>query len=219
MQNNKTKKTGIAFLAVVILSLNSCIGISMDIQMNRDGSGRLTMEYRLSRMLDNIGRLDGNESMPPIPAGRQDWERTTERINGTKLVSHSVTETAQDTTINAAVDFSNPQALTALLASSGSRVSIDQSGGVSLTILNGANRKYDDNLMALMNSVFSGYNFSISFSAPGNSTMTITDGEGNTIPAPSQAAATTQGRKVSLSMGIMDLIGLSNGLGVRFGWQ
>jgi len=63
-------------LPFLLLLFNSCIGLSLDIQMRRNGSGRLLMEYRVSRMAEAIGRLDGNENWPIIPNGRADFERT-----------------------------------------------------------------------------------------------------------------------------------------------
>jgi hypothetical protein len=48
--------------------------------------------------------------------------------------------------------------------------------------------------------------------------MTITDGKGNTIPAPASATTTISGRRVSLSMGIFNILDLPQGLGVRFNW-
>ena len=221
----KNKKIAFALLAV-ILAFNSCIGLSMDIQMNRDGSGKITLEYRISRLLSAIGALDGNEAMPVIPVGRQDWEKTVRRIPGTRLVSHSTRETARDTIISASVDFPNPEALTALLSSSGANASISrsaQSSTLNLILI----RKPDENqpdvnqpdagidsaLLELTRSAFNAYDFSISFSAAGNSTMTITDGEGNAIDTVPSGEHLLQGRTVSFSMGIMDIMDMTDGLG------
>jgi hypothetical protein len=221
VKKNKAKNIILPFLAVVILSLNSCIGLSMDIQMNRDGSGRLTLEYRLSNALDSLGRLEGNEFMPTIPVSRQDWERTAERIPGITLISHSRRETSQDTVISTVLNFSNPDGLISLLTSTGVEPSINlnsQGGNFDLIIFNEPDVNLNENLIQLTRPIFNDYNFSISFSAPGNSAMTITDGKGNTISAPASAATTMSGRRVSLSMGIFDILDLQQGLGVKFNW-
>jgi hypothetical protein len=76
---------------------------------------------------------------------------------------------------------------------------------------------YDEDLLGLMRIFADGYNFSISFSGPGNSTMSVTDGAGNVVPAQS-AQTTLSGRKVSYSIGIMDLLDLKGGLGLTFSW-
>jgi hypothetical protein len=48
--------------------------------------------------------------------------------------------------------------------------------------------------------------------------MTITDSKGNAISVPASATTTIQGRRVSLSMGIFDILNLPQGLGLRFNW-
>jgi len=221
VKKNTAKNIILAFLAVVILLFNSCIGLSMDIQMNRNGSGRINLEYRLSNTLDSLGRLDGNESMPVIPVGRQDWERTVERIPGLSLVSFSRRQTEQDTIIRTVLDFSNTDALISLLTSTTDKPFIthnSQGSSFNLIIFNEPDTKLNENLIQLTRTIFNDYHFSISFSAPGNSGLTITDGKGNTIPAPASATTTMSGRRVSLSMGIFDILNLPQGLGVRFNW-
>jgi len=220
MKNNINK---LLLILSVILLFNSCIGMAIDIQMNNDGSGKLFLEYRISRILDGIGRLDGNESMPIIPAGRQDIERTIQRIPGMKLLSYSNRQTEKDIIIGTNIEFNSPQALLAFLDPSGNRASITnngQSGIFELIIYNegSALNKFDENLMELMPSFFAGYDFTINFSAPGSSAMIITDADGNSISAPLSSVTTVQGRRVSLSMGVLDVITLSNGLGIKINW-
>jgi hypothetical protein len=209
------------------ITLGSCIGLSIDIQMNRDGSGRLTMEYRISRMLDTLGVLDGNEHTPAIPVSRQDWDRTMERISGARITSFSSSQRGQDTMTTVTITFDNPQSLLAILDPEGERSLLalgDRSGQFDI-ILNdpGSSRYmdfsgYDENLLELTRNMFTDYNFSISFSAAENSTLTVTDGDGNIISLPSSAQVVRTGRRVSLAIGVMDLINLTDGLGVSIGW-
>jgi len=213
-------------IVAVIFSFTSCIGLSIDIQLNRDGSGRITMEYRISRTLENLGALDGNVSMPAIPVSRADWEKTIERISGAKLVSFSSVQRGQDTVITAALDFSSMETLLMILDPEGSKTNIGLNQ-FSL-ILNGNaeagssqyfdTSEYDENLINLARLLFSDYDFSISFSASGNSTLTITDGTGKEINPPSAAQVLPRGRRVSMSIGIIDLIEIKEGLGVVFRW-
>jgi len=214
-------KKEIILLTLCAFFLNACIGISADIQLNRDGSGKLIMEYRISNTLSNMGSLDGNASQPAIPLSKQDLERTIERIPGLRLSSYSKRETLQDNIINITLDFSNSQALLAYLDPESAKASIShngQSGNLNLIIYNEPNSGFDENLIALMRSLYTDYNFSISFSAGGNSTMTITDGNGNAMPSPSSASVVNSGRKVSFSIGILDLLESKNGLGFKFNW-
>jgi len=222
--NNKHSAKRLTFLLLILLlTLNSCIGISLGIQMNKDGSGKLTMEYRISKMLNNLGSLDGNESMPTIPLGKEDWERTINRIPGAKLASYSDTENKQDSIIKVVVDYKDDHSLLLLLDSYGEKTSINrqgQSGKLDIILLNDSinDSTYDKDLMDLMRVFMDGYNFSISLSAPVNSTLVVTDGSGNVVPAQSSAKTVLSGKLVSYSIGILDLLDINGGLGLRFSW-
>jgi hypothetical protein len=220
----KTKKAIYVSLLLIILPLlNSCIGLSVNIQMNKDGSGRLAMEYRISKMINNLGALDGNESMPTIPVGKTDWERTVNRIQGAKLVSFSSVEEKQDTVIKAVIDFQDDQALLALLDPIGKNTSIsrqDQSGKLDIVLLDDSvdYADYDEEILDMMRIFFAGYDISISFSGHRNLTLAVTDYNGNVIPPQANAKTVLSGRKVSYSIGIMDLLDIKKGLGLRFVW-
>jgi len=185
------KKIQCSILIAVLFAFTSCLGLSIDIQMNRDGSGRLTMEYRISRTLETLGALDGNAEMPAIPVSRSDWERTAERISGAKIVSFSSSQKGQDTISVVALEFDNPAALLALLDPDSSRASITTNNNqnrFSLILNDGSSgSKYSDDyetMMELARMMFSDYSFKMSFTAPGNSTLTFTNGKGNEIPQP-----------------------------------
>jgi len=205
----------------IILLLNSCVGISMDIQMRRNGSGRLVMEYRVSRMAESLGRLDGNENWPIIPAGRADLERTLARIPGMRLVSFSSKEDARDVVTNVTLEYDTGEALLKFLDPSGSRASLrtdNQSGRLDLILNESVPQGYDESLLELVRQASAGYGFSISFSAERDSSLSITNGEGTAAPAPASAQTVTTGRRTSMSIGVVDLLDIREGLGVSFSW-
>jgi len=219
------KKIQFIFIWFVLASLTSCLGLSIDIQLNRDGSGRLTMEYHISSMLDSLGALDGNLSMPTIPVGRADWDRTIERIEGARISSFSTRQKGNDTVTSVTIDFNSIHSLIAIIDPGNERTSIsmdNRSGQLNFIINDGKiNELNEENginesLMILARAMFFDYKFSISFGAQGNSTLIITDGTGKEIAPPAAAEVITQGRKVSMSIGIMDLIDIDEGLGVIF---
>jgi len=216
------KKSGILLIALPFLFLlNSCLGLSMEIQMRRNGSGRLVLEYRVSRMAETIGRLDGNENWPIIPVGRADFERTIARIPGLRLVSYSSREGAQDVVTNVTLEYDNTDALLRFLDPSGTRASLstdNQSTRLDIILNEPVSSNYDEDLLKLVRQVSAGYGLSISFSAEGNSALSFTDGEGTASQAPAAALTVTSGRKTSMSIGIIDLLEIREGLGVSFSW-
>jgi hypothetical protein len=207
----------IIFLLLIFVIFSSCIGLSMDIQLRKDGSARLSMEYRISAMAEVIGKLDGNENWPIVPVGRADWERTTERIPGARLVSFSSRQSQKEIVTNVTLNFENIEAMLKFLDSAGNRVSMN-ANRLELIINEPASTAINDDLLELVRQITDGYTFTISFTAEGNSTLTVTDGNGKEIPVPNNAQIVPSGKKVSMSIAISEIFTLADGLGVKFTW-
>jgi hypothetical protein len=212
MKNNLKR---IIFLLLIIPVFSSCIGLSMDIQLRKDGSARLNMEYRISGMAEVIGKLDGNQNWPIVPVGRADWERTMERIDGANLVSFSSRERQREVITVVALNFDNIESLLKFLESAGASMS---TGRLDLTINKPLSSAIDADLLELVRQVSDGYKFDISFTAEGNSSLTVTDGNGKEIPIPNSAQVVSSGKKTSLSIAIAEIFTLTDGLGIKFTW-
>jgi hypothetical protein len=216
MKNKTLKRLPMLFSLMFLIIFNSCIGLSMDIQMRKDGSGKISMEYRVSGMAEAIGKFDGNENWPIVPVGRADFERSIARIPGIRLVSFSSGEKQQDVITSVTLEYNNTQALLKFLDPTGTRTSFSE-GRLDI-ILHSGSQDFDADLLDLVRKVSAGYSFAISFSAEKNSTMTVTDSYGNEIKPPSDSQFVQSGRKVSWSTGISEIFSLTNGLGVSFRW-
>jgi hypothetical protein len=206
---------------------NSCLGASADIVMRADGSGSITLEYRVSQMLESLGRLDGNERWPAIPVGKADFERSVARIPGLRLASYSVTEYPRryskppnsnplgdkDLITSVKLDFKDTAALLAFLDSTGSRASLVQEGGkntLRLVLLDPVTDAIDADLLSLLQEVSAGYEMSVSFTAPQGAALSV-------IP-PSVSAERTVGKKVSFTIGTGELVSLRDGLTLEIVW-
>ena len=208
-------------LVIIFLTMSSCVGISADITMRQDGSGRITLQYRFSRMAEVLGRLDGNERWPILPTGRTDIERTLARIPGMRLVSFSVREDDRDIINHVELEFNNVEALLTFLDPSGRRASLSREGGsnrLSVTIMDGTTAPIDTNLLDLMRELSVGYSFNLSFSADGNSTLTLLDGSGNAIQAPAGTRIVSSGSRVSIEMETGAVLEQEHGLTVVLTW-
>jgi len=220
----KTKqKIRLSLLLIILPVLNSCIGLSLNIQMNNDGSGKLAMEYRISKMLDSLGGLDGNESMPTIPLSKADFEKSIERIPGAKISSFSSTEDKKDKIINVVIDFKDDKTLIAMLEPTLGKTSINrqgQNGNLNITLIDNPMdlSDYSEDVMEQVRVFFEGYNIEVSFSGQSNSKLTITDKNGNAIPVHSNAKTVLSGKKVSYSIGVMDFAETKNRFNLQFSW-
>ena len=212
------KKKLIKFLPLLILLIfNSCLGLSTDIQMRRNGSGRISMEYRVPGITESIGRLDGNERWPILANGRADWERTVQRLDGIELVSFSSRERANEITTRVTLDFDSMNDLAALLDANGTKMSFSQSG-FSILIVDPVSADLNPDLLELTRQVSSGYKFTMSFSGEGNSTLAFVDGTLREIPPPRGCEIVSSGRKVSFSIDTYELLSLTGGFGIRINY-
>jgi hypothetical protein len=205
-------------LCIAALVLNSCLGVSADITIKADGSGKIDLEYRVSQALESLGRLDGNEGMPAIPVGKVDFERSAARIPGLKLSEYSAKDIrnasgGSDLVTKAALDFKDTGALLAFLDSAGSGASMVQTGTGSLLRLNllEPSTVTDPDLLALLQKISQGYDFNLSFNLPKNAGI-------QTIPSLPSAKLVSNGKKVSFSIGMGELLALKDGLVLEIRW-
>ena len=189
--------------------------MEVDIQMRKDGSAKVTLEYRFSRMAETVGKLDGNEKWPVIPVGREDWQRTEQRVEGMKVASFSSSRDARDIVNKVTLEFKNTESFLKFLDQSGRRASLSGKDGFNklhLTLNEKTSSKINSDLLELVRQVCEGYSFKINLSAPASAAINFTDGEGKEIAPP--ASVSSQGKKASLSIATAEIFSSAQGLGL-----
>jgi len=215
------KRPGLALVILpVLFLLSSCIGISMDITLNRDGSGTVTLEYMVSQALESLGRLDGNERWNTIPVGRADFERTMDRLPGMKLLSFSSREFGKDLATNAKMEFTNLRSLMAFLDAGGLRSSLQgdaASGRITLTLSegNGINNAALDKLIADISAT---YFVRMSMTFPTEGSLNLTDSKGLGIQAIPESFINARGEQVSFDIPLYEVLSSTEGINVEFSW-
>ena len=215
------KRVAPAAAAVLVLFLlSSCIGISMDITLNRDGSGIITLEYMVSQALESLGRLDGNERWNTIPVGRADFERTMDRLPGMKLLSFSSREFGKDIATNAKMEFANLPSLMAFLDAGGLRSSLqgDASSGSILLNLSEGNGIKTPSLDRLIADISASYFVRMSMTFPTEGSLNMTNSRGITIQALPESHIRTRGEQVSFDIPLYEVLSSAEGINVEFSW-
>jgi hypothetical protein len=164
-------------MLVVSMALLSCVGVSSRITLNKDGSGLIQMEYRISGELESMGKLDGNEKWLPIPVGRADLERTAARVSGLSLVSYSSKVLGKDTIHNAEFSFTSVDALCAFLDSQGQQCKADFYGKQMIFSFP-MQKESNPGHKQMMTEALQGYDFSFSLAAPGQAQVSWLDKDG-----------------------------------------
>jgi hypothetical protein len=159
-----------AFPLICALVLCSCVGASAEIALNADGSGRMTLEYRVSRQFEAIGALDGNARWPSVPVGRADFERSVTRLDGVKLLSFSAREEEGDLVSRGVLSFSRLEDILPLLDYGGEGLELSPAEGdrrtLRLRLGGGGESPPDPQFLALARELTQGRFIALSLSAP-----------------------------------------------------
>jgi hypothetical protein len=202
------------FLAAVFTAgfCLSCAGVNADITLNPDNSGVLALEYRISKLIESLGKQDGNERWLPIPSGEADFERTLARLGGMKLLSFSSEDDGKDIVVAVKLEFTDMDALLRFLDASGEGavfVRENASQKLTLTLSKGGGGGSKD-LEDLFARVSEGYRVNIGFTFPREGVLTAPDIEGGEIQP--------RGKKVFCSYPIGRLLSAREAVNLEFRW-
>ncbi|MDR1466755.1 MAG: hypothetical protein LBI40_03975 [Treponema sp.] len=211
--------------AVAVLCLSGCVDVNADIAMQSNGSGTLTLEYRILESFHGLGKLDGNEMYPIIPVGKTDFERSVKRIDGLQLVSFSTKTAKRDNQqdkgsqiVVAKLKFSTIDALVRFLDGAGQRAAYSKTNGnnrLSMVLWEKweENGGIDSDLSGLAATVLKDYRFSLRFSPPKGAPqirLSTTDGQVLNV-------GTVSADRITIPMSA--LIAEENGVQMEILWQ
>lgn len=146
----------------------SCLAIDADIEVKTDGSGVMNLSYRISRTVESMGKLDGNERWLPLPVGEADFERSLSRIGALELEAFKTTQDERDVRVEAMVSFDTVEALVAFLSANGRTARLtrdDDRTSLSLRLSDNAG-PLDSDLVELVKVLFADYDIRIRFQTP-----------------------------------------------------
>ncbi|MDR3130319.1 MAG: hypothetical protein LBU18_02105 [Treponema sp.] len=200
--------------------LGSCMGISSVISLRRDGSGTISLEYRLSSEMESLGKLDGNAMWPAVPIGRADFERTAARVPGLAVKSFRTFIEKNDVVSRVTLSFAGVDALVRFLDASGGRAFLSTENGVlCLSLLLAAEGGgVESGLRELIDEASRGYFLSMSFSLPSEAEAILV-GEKNTPVDLPKGWELTGGSRVSFSAPIGEALLFDGPLYLEIRWK
>jgi hypothetical protein len=171
--NMKVRRKHTVFLLLGALGLSvllaSCIGIESRLVLRGDGSGTLTLSYKVSQFMKNIdvGRED---KRLPLPVSEEEFRRTAEGIEGLRLIEVQQREDEENVNIRAVLEFDNLEALNKLSPEPGLGLSL--SSGSEGTVFRqlvapaGDPEELTEESLAMIEEFFAGYELSYRLTAP-----------------------------------------------------
>ena len=157
------------FFISLIFILSSCIGVNTTVTFNNNGSGKLTIKYKISKMIVNIGNTGEGTAVLPLPATKEDFARSIEGVRGLKLLSVKQNEDANDIFITAEIEFDRIddfakvkgfKEMPASLIKKGKNIIFNQK------IAGKPDPEPDKDSLKLIDTLFKGYTVSFNINAP-----------------------------------------------------
>ena len=204
----------VCFFILVPAFFLSCIGAASHITLNQDGSGSITLEFRVALEFENMGKLDGNEKELPVPVGKMDLERSAARVPGLRLLSYTSRQDGVDMVHRAELSFDSPEALSAFFDADGFKVDLP---GRRIVITFPGAEETDPAFTNLLTGAFKGYDFSLSLSVPGSANTRWLDGSGKNVPSFPGTCSVT-GKTVHYTVPMADMVFLDSSLMLEISW-
>jgi hypothetical protein len=199
-----------------MIFLCSCVGVSADIAVNSDNSGTITLEYRISSLLESLGKQDGNERWLPVPVGKADIERSIQRLPGIKMLSFSQGKDGKGLINTVKLEFKSMEALVNFLDPRGGMAVYEKSpaGENSLSFnLEGIKKRNDAADSAFFDfykTISEGYVFSIKLNLEAEGTLDS--------PSIQGAAITSKGKKLIFSSPMSAVLNYEGPFSLNFRW-
>jgi hypothetical protein len=214
----KGQYTGLV-LAVLVL-FTSCIGIKSGIDIRGDESGTITLEYRIARTLESMGKLDGNEKWPPVPVGRADFERTAARVPGLRVAAFSSRTEEGDLVNKVTLEFATLDALTGFLDPGGRTAALYREQGRTrlVLVLGGGMGDANPALLELVRSSSEGYSLDFSLTLPGDGAFNFIDSTGRSLEGPPAGTVSVRGRTAAFSCPMGDLFASAEPVILEMRW-
>ena len=186
-------------LCCALVLLTSCIGIDSRMTIRDNGSGTLSLTYRVSQLVTELGVSSTGRSAIPLPLSRTDFDRALAATSGTvRLTSFDRGENEKDITIRAQLAFDSVDALAKIDAFHDADLKLASQGSdrtFSQLVARAPRQPLTDDSKRMLDALFDGYDLSFVLEAP----RPIKDSSLGTLSADKRTLTYTTSVKDALS--------------------
>lgn len=156
----------VLFLFVVLLFLSGCLSSETEVVLRDDGSGRVTLQYRIDALAYDTGAFGGDNAGRIVPVTERDFRRAEAELPGLTIRRYRSRRTDELVEVTAVLSFDSTDTLERLLGEDSVQIELTETGG-SWTQTLAAGRVQDDGDEALAESL-EPYSLSFSLFPPGD---------------------------------------------------
>jgi hypothetical protein len=157
-------------LAVTAFFLISCVGIDSRLTIHDNGTGTLSLTYRVSQLIAGLGDASEGRRVIPLPLTRADFDRSLESARGkVRLVRFDRSENEKDVVISVELAFDSLEALAALDAFRGAEIKTGTDGSAhtfSQLISRAPRQPINEDSLRMVDAFFKGYDLTFTIEAP-----------------------------------------------------
>jgi len=160
----------IVILCSAIALLTSCIGIDSRMTIKDNGSGTLSLTYRVSQLVSELGVSSTGRSAIPLPLSRSDFERALGATGGrVRLTAFDRSENDKDIIIRADLTFDSVDALARVDAFHDADLKLSTQGSqqtFSQIVARAPRQPLTDDSKRMLDALFDGYDLSFTVETP-----------------------------------------------------
>jgi hypothetical protein len=154
---------------VAAAALASCVGVESTITLSPNGSGTLSLMYRVSQFVADMGSSTTEKTAVPLPLSREDFLRGLQDARGVSLKSFRRTADEKDIIITAELAFDSVDSLAKLAAFHDALPSLTSTGGrktFTQPIVKAAAAEMTPDTLQMIDAFYSDYAVAVRVHAP-----------------------------------------------------
>jgi hypothetical protein len=157
-------------LCLASLLMMSCVGIDSRLTIKDNGSGSLSLTYRISQLVTDLGVSRSGARAVPLPVSKDDFERSLARTNGkVRLTRFARSEDEKDVTIRAELSFDSLEALSQVDAFRDAELKAGKDGALSTfsqLVSHPASEPVSEDTLRMADALFDGYDLTFVIETP-----------------------------------------------------
>jgi hypothetical protein len=151
------------------VALCSCVGVDSRLTIRNDGSGTLTLDYRIARQAADFGRVSDESVRVPLPVEKADFLRAIDAAPGVRLTRYRRRSDEEQVVIHAVLAFRRLEDLAGIPALRDAGLAFSATGStrtLTQVVAGSPDAPATPESLAMIDSIFAGAAITVILSTP-----------------------------------------------------